>query len=154
MNRGITFLLAVLALATAGCGPKAPPPPTVPEKTEAELRKLVAEPRVFFVDPIDGTREFSQGLSEFAVMLGLAIEGSAAAGVLILPAEGLKLAGRVGDAAFLERDEQPGVRVPLAPTKLATPATARVVVSRSHRAKELADILERLGNPYLRGLTA
>ncbi len=114
---------------------------------EDELAGLVARERVFFVDPVDGTREFASGLSEFAVMIGLAVRGRAAAGVLVLPAEGFLLAGRVGGEAFQVRDEAPDVRVPLRPTDLADAAAARVVVSRSHPAKELAPILERLGRP-------
>lgn len=39
MNRGVILLLALLGLGLGGCGPKAPPAPVVPEKTEAELRR-------------------------------------------------------------------------------------------------------------------
>lgn len=115
--------------------------------TSRELDAVVARERVFFVDPVDGTREFSEGLPEFAVMIGLAVDGAAAAGVLVVPAEGYLLAGRVGDGAFVERDDAPGVRTALRPTTTADPAAARVVVSRSHPAPELAPILARLGDP-------
>lgn len=138
------------ALIVGELGARFPGHAIVAEETalaSGELAGLVAHERVFFVDPVDGTREFSQGLSEFAVMIGLAVGGAAAAGVLVLPAEGVLLAGRVGGEAFLERDEAPGVREPLRPTTVADPAAARVVVSRSHPAPELAAILERLGRP-------
>lgn len=121
--------------------------------TSGELGAVVAHERVFFVDPVDGTREFSEGLSEFAVMIGLAIAGEAAAGVLVVPAEGFLVAGRVGGGAFVERDGAPGVRTRLdgstgvGPTATSDPAAARIVVSRSHPAPELAPILERLGEP-------
>lgn len=39
MNRTITLLTIGLALAASGCGPKEPPAPAEPEKTEAELRR-------------------------------------------------------------------------------------------------------------------
>lgn len=115
--------------------------------TAEELAAAIRRARVFFVDPIDGTREFASGLSEFAVMIGLAIDGRAAAGVLVLPAEGILLAGRVGAGAFLIRDAAGDAREPLSPSSLADPAAARVVVSRSHPAKHLGAILERLGRP-------
>lgn len=40
MQRPLGLFALVLALFAAGCGPKAPPAPVVPEKTEAELRRL------------------------------------------------------------------------------------------------------------------
>lgn len=39
MKRCLTLLLAAGMLGLAGCGPKPPPAPAVPEKTEAELRR-------------------------------------------------------------------------------------------------------------------
>jgi FKBP-type peptidyl-prolyl cis-trans isomerase len=39
MNRGVTSLLAILLLGAAGCSPKPPPAPAVPEKSEAEVRR-------------------------------------------------------------------------------------------------------------------
>lgn len=42
--------------------------------------------RVWIVDPIDGTREYLLGLPEYAVSVGLAVEGRAALGVVYNPA--------------------------------------------------------------------
>jgi FKBP-type peptidyl-prolyl cis-trans isomerase len=39
MNRGVTIVWAILLLGAAGCGPKPPPAPAVPEKSEAEVRR-------------------------------------------------------------------------------------------------------------------
>ena len=39
MARLLPPLLVILALLAAGCGPKEPPAPAVPEKTEAEIRR-------------------------------------------------------------------------------------------------------------------
>jgi 3'(2'), 5'-bisphosphate nucleotidase len=108
------------------------------------LAALVARDRVFFVDPVDGTREFAQGLPEFAVMIGLAVRGSAVAGVVVIPAEGVALAGRVGGGAFSELLEG-GTRSELRPSGVSEGRGATVVVSRSHRPPELGPILERLG---------
>src|SRR3954464_12560417 len=43
--------------------------------------------RVWIVDPMDGTAEFVAGLTEFAVMIGLAVDGRPIAGVVYLPVE-------------------------------------------------------------------
>src|SRR5580693_2902193 len=41
---------------------------------------------VWFVDPLDGTREFVAHNGEFAVMIGLAEHGRATVGVIVAPA--------------------------------------------------------------------
>ena len=42
--------------------------------------------RVWVVDPIDGTREYLQGLPEYAISIGLVIDGEPALGVVYNPA--------------------------------------------------------------------
>lgn len=108
-----------------------------------ELARLVAHERVFFVDPVDGTREFADKNGEFAVMIGLAERGVATVGVVAIPVLGHTLFGRVGLGAF--RDRGDGAVEPLHVTSLSDPSKARAVVSRSHRSQKLVPILEKLG---------
>src|SRR4029077_18943512 len=56
--------------------------------------------RVWFVDPLDGTREFVARNGEFAVMLGLAEGGRALVGVIVAPAWGRAFVGIVGEGAW------------------------------------------------------
>jgi 3'(2'), 5'-bisphosphate nucleotidase len=109
----------------------------------AEIALRVRSPRVFYVDPLDGTREFADRNGEFAVMVGLAVGGRAALGVLVLPTTGDALAGRVGGEAFLESAS--GVRSPLSVSTETRPSHARMMVSRSHRPKVIDPVRERLG---------
>ena len=51
---------------------------------------------VWIVDPIDGTREFVEGMPEFSVSAGLSRGGRAVLGGVILPAEGRLLLGVQG----------------------------------------------------------
>lgn len=44
--------------------------------------------RTWIVDPIDGTREFLMGVPEFAISVGLAVEGEPVLGVVFNPASG------------------------------------------------------------------
>src|SRR5206468_1513911 len=75
---------------------------SVPDEPEV-VAALAAQSSVFYVDPLDGTREFTERVDDqFAVMIGLAIDGRAAAGVVVQPIEGEALAGRVGGEAFVE----------------------------------------------------
>jgi len=110
-----------------------------PENLAAELEKE----EVFFVDPIDGTREFVEKSGEFAVMIGLARSGRASAGVLALPSEGLLYAGRAGQRAFVEAAD--GSRRLVAVSSVARFEDARMLVSRSHLPALAEPLRRRLG---------
>jgi 3'(2'), 5'-bisphosphate nucleotidase len=61
------------------------------EEGRDDLARLDHE-RVWILDPLDGTREFSEpGRSDWAVHVALAINGTAVAGAVALPARGLTL---------------------------------------------------------------
>jgi 3'(2'), 5'-bisphosphate nucleotidase len=61
------------------------------EEGRDDLGRLEVE-RVWIVDPLDGTREFSEpGRSDWAVHVALAIDGTVAAGAVALPARGITL---------------------------------------------------------------
>ena len=97
--------------------------------------------RCWYVDPLDGTKEFVARNGEFSVMLGLAIEGAATVGVVYRP-EGDKLyAGVVGDRAYLEQD---GRRTALAVSTVTNPSELKLVVSRSHRNRAVGEVVTRL----------
>ncbi len=52
------------------------------------------------MDPLDGTREFSAGLDEFTVHIGLVRDGRAVLGVVGVPALGELFGGMVGGGAW------------------------------------------------------
>jgi 3'(2'), 5'-bisphosphate nucleotidase len=91
--------------------------------TDARLLKR----RVWIIDPVDGTREYGEGRTDWAVHVGLAIDGVAAIGAVALPGLGLVL-----------RSDQ------LTPL-LAAPAMPRMVVSRTRPAKEALAVAEAIG---------
>ena len=47
--------------------------------------------RVWIIDPLDGTREFSEGREDWAVHVALAIDGEPLVGAVALPAMGVVL---------------------------------------------------------------
>jgi 3'(2'), 5'-bisphosphate nucleotidase len=108
-----------------------------------ELAARFRHERVFFVDPLDGTREFADRNGEFAVMIGLAERGRAVLGVVLMPTTGELLAGRVGSGAFVEAAD--GARRPLQVSSVSSPADATMVISRSHRPKLVQPLIDRLG---------
>src|SRR5215218_7016746 len=48
--------------------------------------RRIGRERVWMIDPIDGTKGFIAGTGDFAVQIGLAVEGRACLGVLYAPA--------------------------------------------------------------------
>jgi len=87
----------------------------------------IAASRVWIVDPLDGTREFGEGRDDWAVHIGLAIDGVATIGAVALPGLGMTLSAH----------NPP----PLRPAN--TPL--RMLVSRTRPAAEALAVAEYLG---------
>lgn len=83
--------------------------------------------RVWIVDPVDGTREYGEERTDWAVHVGMAVNGAPVLGAVALPGLGLVL-----------RSDQPP-EVPPAPERL------RMVVSRTRPASEANEVAARLG---------
>ncbi len=83
--------------------------------------------RVWNIDPLDGTREYSEGREDWAVHVALAIDGEARVGGVALPAMGVVLG-----------TEHP----PALPEPEAVP---RIVVSRTRPPEFVPFVAERLG---------
>ncbi|MDP1822037.1 MAG: 3'(2'),5'-bisphosphate nucleotidase CysQ [Archangium sp.] len=98
--------------------------------------------RVWFVDPLDGTREFVDRNGMFAVHIGLAIDGAPVAGVVLAPMQGALWTGAVGQPCVLELGEQ---RRELTMQPVAQTKDLRLLVSRSHKSKKTAAIRDALG---------
>ncbi|AMK20010.1 MULTISPECIES: 3'(2'),5'-bisphosphate nucleotidase CysQ [Sphingobium] len=100
---------------------------------EKDNPERLSKSRVWIVDPVDGTREYGEERSDWAVHVGMALDGAAVLGAVALP--GLDLTGTGGGTVL--RSDQPR-SVPPAPEKL------RMVVSRTRPAKEAVAVAERL----------
>jgi 3'(2'), 5'-bisphosphate nucleotidase len=83
--------------------------------------------RVWIVDPVDGTREYGEARTDWAVHVGLAIDGVATVGAVGLPGLDVVL-----------RSDAP-VPLPQVPEML------RMVVSRTRPAREATEVAARLG---------
>jgi histidinol-phosphatase len=60
-----------------------------------------AAPRRWFIDPIDGTRNFVRGIPVFATLIGLEVEGAMRVGVVSAPALGRRWWAVRGGGAFM-----------------------------------------------------
>lgn len=86
-------------------------------------RARCAARRVWIIDPLDGTREYAEGSDDWAVHIGLAIDGAPHTGAVSIPA---------ADAVYATDDAPPRW-----PDCLAHP---RIMVSRT-RAPEIARVV-------------
>lgn len=98
------------------------------EKDNAER---LSKGRVWIVDPVDGTREYGEERADWAVHVGLAINGVATVGAVALPGLGVIL-----------RSDQPQ---PLPPAN----RPLRMLVSRTRPAAEAVAVAAQLGAELL-----
>jgi len=97
----------------------------------------------WFVDPLDGTREFVDRNGEFCVMIGLAVDGRAVLGVIVAPAWGRSFVGVVGERAWeVARD---GSRAEVHASPRRALADSSIVLSRSRVSPRLATLVDSLG---------
>ncbi len=138
---------AVLSVLESEC----PQDPILSEESERPDSASIAG-RLWVVDPLDGTREFIDGIDEFAVMVGLAERGLARLGAFYVPgAEHLYVGLADGGAWIAEcqldaRPDSPIVVGEFRPLRVGEPEAGRVrlVRSRSHPDERLQAIEEAL----------
>ena len=98
---------------------------------EADSAARLASHRVWIIDPLDGTREYSEGRDDWAVHVALAIAGQAIVGAVAVPGLGVTFSS--------------GHPAPLAPAN----APPRMLVSRSRPAQEALDVAKAIGAELL-----
>ena len=117
--------------------------PIVAEESEpATFAGYRQAERIFFVDPLDGTREFVAKNGEFVVMIGFVDGERATASVIHAPESGVSWVGQVGVGAYQVNTD--GSREPIRVSETASLSEARIVGSRSHRNPALEQALAGL----------
>jgi 3'(2'), 5'-bisphosphate nucleotidase len=96
------------------------------EESRDTLERLLKR-RVWIIDPVDGTREYGEARPDWAVHVGLAVDGVAQVGAVALPGLGLVL------------------RSDKAVPPAAHDGLPRMLVSRTRPATEALAVAERLG---------
>ncbi|MBL9078510.1 MAG: 3'(2'),5'-bisphosphate nucleotidase CysQ [Planctomycetes bacterium] len=120
---------------------RCPAEPILSEET-ADAPERLAGRVVWIVDPLDGTKEYGSGRQDWAVHVGLAVDGRPVLGAVALPAIGGLLAGICVPGH--ERLEVRGARRLAAGTTAAGPL--RLAVSRSHTPDWIQRFAARLGD--------
>lgn len=111
----------------------------VADEPEARLRAR----RVWYVDPIDGTKDFIRGEDGFSVMIGLCVAAAPTVGVVYQPSRD-RLYWAAGGAGAWREDRDDGPRR-LAVSAVRDPAAIRMVSSRSHRGPAHDEVKAALG---------
>jgi 3'(2'), 5'-bisphosphate nucleotidase len=110
---------------------------------ESSNSNIPKHKRCWFVDPLDGTREFVDRNGMFAVHIGLAVDGSPRVGVVYAPVAAKLYVAISGGECLLEHGGNTRhLRVADPP---ARSEDLRLLTSRSHKSKKTALIRERLG---------
>ncbi len=97
---------AVILRQLARC---APATPVVAEEEVAAGRIPAAGDEFFLVDPLDGTKEFIAGRSEFTVNIALIRRGAPVLGVVYAPAQGRLFAANAPEGAAFRSAYDPSV---------------------------------------------
>lgn len=103
------------------------PDDAILSEEEKDSAARLSNRRVWIVDPLDGTREYGEGRTDWAVHVALAIDGVATVGAVALPGLGMTLTSRA----------------PLPPAPANLPP--RMLVSRTRPAAEAIHVADRIG---------
>jgi len=125
--------------------------PIVAEESDPEsFADFRAADCIFFVDPVDGTREFVEKNGEFVVMIGMVVGSAAVRGVVVAPAREQAFIGDTELGAF-ELDAQ-GNRSPIQTSDHTEHRGVRIVASRSHRTAKIQAVLSSLQGANVQAL--
>lgn len=114
----------------------------ISEENADDLSRLSAH-RVWYVDPIDGTKDFIRGEEGFCVMIGLALDARPAVGVIYQPTGGRSFAAAPGCGTWLYAPEEAPRRVHV--SDIEDPTKVRLVASKSHRDTKIDSVKSALG---------
>jgi 3'(2'), 5'-bisphosphate nucleotidase len=111
--------------------------PSIPALSEerVDLAKPSYSGSFFLIDPLDGTKEFVAGRSEFTVNLALVVNGTPLLGIIGAPALGLIWRGLVGRGSerLMVCDSLPGAAEPIHSRRIPPRGEPWIAaVSRSH----------------------
>lgn len=111
------------------------------EEEPDDLTRL-SKSRVWIIDPLDGTMEFIHHQDEFAVMIGMSVEGTASLGVVYQPTTGKLYYAESGSGAFLTENRNTRL---LRVSPESDPLAMTVALSRSHHSSDIDLIQRQLG---------
>lgn len=108
-----------------------------------DTARRLTKSRVWMIDPMDGTNGFIARDGDFAVQIGLAVDGESVLGVVYLPLTDVLYRATRGAGSFVERPELETLR--LRASNQSSIAEMRLAASRSHRSPRMDIVKRELG---------
>jgi 3'(2'), 5'-bisphosphate nucleotidase len=108
-----------------------------------DTERRLGKPRVWMIDPLDGTSGFIARDGDFAVQIGLAVEGRSVLGVVYQPLPDVLYWAAQGAGAWIER---PGLALERGRVSGSSDVTRmRLAASRSHRSPRMDRVVRSFG---------
>jgi 3'(2'), 5'-bisphosphate nucleotidase len=109
------------------------------------------KPRVWMIDPLDGTTGFIDGNGDFAVQIGLTENGECVLGVVYQPLTGVLYRAVRDTGSWVERPDYAPEQARVSDQREIS--TMRLAASRSHRSPRMDKVVRALGlkDEVLRG---
>ncbi|WP_225931352.1 3'(2'),5'-bisphosphate nucleotidase CysQ [Leptolyngbya sp. 7M] len=112
------------------------------EEESDVIERRLSKNRVWIIDPIDGTAGFVKRDGDFAVQIGLAIDGEPVVGVVLLPFHKILYYALKGSGAYSESN---GEIKKLRVNDTTDFSGMLMAVSRNHRSPKINSILKEFG---------
>ncbi len=129
-------------LIVAGLGEAFPDDIIISEENTDDLRRL-EQSRVWYIDPIDGTKDFIKGREGFCVMIGMTVDHAPVVGVLYQPISEQLFVAATGAGAWLV--EPDGSRQAIHVSDVDDVGDIRLVASANNRTKVIDEVKSALG---------
>jgi len=111
------------------------------ESSDSEDR--LAKNRVWLIDPMDGTKNFIARDGDFAVQIGLAVDGESVAGVVYQPVRDVLYRAARGGGSWIEEKDNQAARMSVSQRTRAGEMV--LASSRSHRGPRMDSVVSAFG---------
>ncbi|REJ79272.1 MAG: hypothetical protein DWQ47_00575 [Acidobacteria bacterium] len=113
------------------------------EEEPDNVERRLSSSRVWIIDPLDGTQGFTEKMGDFAVQIGLVIDGVPSVGVVFQPIGSRMFYASKGSGAFLSENGDEARALTVSGKEDFKEMT--IAVSRSHRSPKMNRIFEHYG---------
>src|SRR5262245_56819407 len=109
----------------------------------ADTERRLEKDRVWMIDPMDGTKNFIRRDGDFAVQIGLAVNGESVAGVVYQPVRDVLYRAARGSGSWIEAREQDATRMFVSDLKV--PREMVLASSRNPRSPRMERVVNSFG---------